>query len=750
VQGVGFRPFVYRLAKELDLAGWIRNSPQGVLIEAQGPADALEAFRRRLHEDLPAGAAIEHCDAQPLAPAEWAPFEIRPSRSDGDRTAIVLPDLATCPECRAEVFDPSNRRYRYPFTNCTHCGPRYSIIRSLPYDRPNTSMSGFAMCADCRREYESPEDRRFHAQPNACPACGPRIELWNDRGRPLADGHAALPGAAQAIRDGLIVAVKGLGGFHLFVDAANDAAVERLRLRKHREEKPFALMMPSLEAVREACRVCPEEEAALCSPAAPIVLLRRATAGISAAVAPGIADWGVMLPYTPLHHLLMAEIGRPVVATSGNLSDEPICTDPVEALHRLGEIADLFLVHDRPIVRHVDDSVVRVVLGQPMVLRCARGYAPLALPADGPAGILAVGGHLKNAVAVSTATHVLLSQHIGDLETRQAVDAFEATLAALSDLHEIRPALTACDPHPDYRSTAHARRLPLDRVEVQHHHAHVAACMADNDLHGEVLAACWDGTGHGTDGTVWGGEWLLASRRDFRRVAHLRHFSLPGGEAAVREPRRSAIGLLHEVFGPDFLRHAALPPLASFPPAQLRCLERMIHARINTPRTSSAGRLLDGLASLLGLRQSTTHEGQAAMALEAAIDGRQVDESYPVLVRRAAGHGGTNAGAPAIVDWEPLLIGVLEDLARDLPRALVAAKIHNTLVEMVLSVARHIGEERVVLTGGCFQNRYLLERAVSGLRAGGFRPFWHHRVPPNDGGLAVGQAVVAASRRRED
>lgn len=735
VQGVGFRPFVYRLATELKLTGWVLNSAQGVFIEVEGAKEQLEEFLRRLERDKPPRAFIQSLEASWLDPVGYAQFEIRHSDESGQKTAFILPDIATCPECLREIFDPTDRRYRYPFTNCTNCGPRFSIIEALPYDRPNTTMKIFPMCPECQAEYEDPTNRRFHAQPNACPKCGPHLELWDRQGTVLAQHDDALRQAAEAIRKGQIVAVKGLGGFHLICDAHNEAAVRELRRRKRREEKPFALMYPSLEFVKTHCEVSELEERVLTSPEAPIVLLRRReNAPIAPSVAPRNPYLGIMLPYTPLHHLLMAELGFPVVATSGNLSDEPICTDERDALTRLKEIADLFLVHNRPIARHVDDSIVRIVGGRELVLRRARGFAPLPihLNSSAPRTVLAVGAHLKNTIALSVGSNVFISQHIGDLETAEAFEAFQRVIQDFERLYDARPSLIAHDLHPDYLSTKYAQERALSQVGVQHHYAHVLSCMAENELDGPVLGVSWDGTGYGLDGTIWGGEFLLATQESFTRVAHLRTFRLPGGEQAIREPRRSALGVLYELFG-DALAHecADLAPLQSFSKHELKLLLAMLQKNLNSPVTSSAGRLFDSVASLVGLRQISRFEGQAAMELEFALHGVETHERYEFAL------------SGETLNWGPMLLRIASDVRAGVPVSTISAKFHNTLVEMIVAVARRVGEERVVLTGGCFQNKYLTERAIARLRAEGFRVYWHQRVPPNDGGIALGQIVKA-------
>jgi hydrogenase maturation protein HypF len=803
VQGVGFRPFVFRLATELGLTGWVNNSPQGVFIEAEGPRTTLEQFLLRLEKEKPPRCFIQSLEASWLDPVGYTGFEIRPSETGGNKTALVLPDIATCPDCLREIFDPKNRRHRYPFTNCTNCGPRFSIIESLPYDRANTSMKAFTMCPQCRAEYDDPHDRRFHAQPNACPVCGPRLELWEgsrvcenaESPRSHERGYGALLAAAHAIGRGQIVAVKGLGGFHLMADARNDKTVQLLRERKQREEKPFALMFPLLESIKAECEVSPLEERLLRSPESPIVLLRRlpsairhplarrseaetAPSSLSRHIAPGNPCLGVMLSYTPLHHLLLAELGFPIVATSGNLSDEPICTDEHEALERLRDIADVFLVHNRPIVRHVDDSIVRVMLDRELVLRRARGYAPLpinVLPAsrwqdkqncrqDAGSTILAVGAHLKNAVALSVGNQVFISQHIGDLETEQAHSAFRRVIADFEKLYEAVPQIIAADLHPDYLSTKFAQeaccqrpagrpnssagKMPAARsqagspryVSVQHHIAHVLSCMAENEIAPPVLGVSWDGTGYGLDGTVWGGEFFLVTDENVERIAHLRPFRLPGGDKAVKEPRRTALGLLHEISGDAIFERKNVAPVAAFSAPELATLKTMLAKKLNAPVTTSMGRLFDAVASLINLRQQIRFEGQAAMELEFALDGIETDDHYnlPLVTRHPS----------LVLDWSRMVQEILTDVERKIPIGEISARFHNALAESIVAVAKRAGQNRVVLSGGCFQNRYLTERAVRRLSAEGFRPYWHQRVPPNDGGIALGQ-VVAALRRKE-
>lgn len=772
VQGVGFRPFVYRLATELGLAGWVINDTRGVFIEVEGAAPMLETFLARLPHEVPPRAIVQTLGHAWLVPAGYTRFEIRHSDQGGAKTALVLPDVAACPECLAEVVDPANRRYRYPFTNCTNCGPRFSIIEALPYDRPNTTMRRFTLCPACRAEYDDPANRRFHAQPNACPICGPQL-AWIERAegsdpstgvvssgtlsRPPAQdsaycttarGDAALRRAADALAAGQIVAVKGLGGFHLMADARDARATGRLRELKRRGDKPFAVMAPTLAWVREHCETPPAGETLLTCAEAPIVLLRKINAaGVAEAVAPGNPSLGVMLPYTPLHRLLLDEVGFPVVATSGNLADEPICTDEAEALDRLGGIADGFLVHDRPITRHVDDSVAWIVGGTPRLLRRARGYAPLPvlLPAPAPA-ILAVGAHLKNTVALSVGRQTFISQHIGDLETPEALAAFERVIADFLRLYEVAPVAIAHDMHPDYQSTRWAREAAaasdtswrdVARIAVQHHHAHLAACLAENHVAGRALGVTWDGTGYGPDGTIWGGEFLLGDAAGYTRVARLRPFRLPGGDAAVYEPRRVALALLYELYG-DAAFEMDLAPVRAFSAGERRVFRQMLVRGVNAPLTTSMGRLFDGVAALVGLRQQVSFEGQAAMALEFAADSDEA-AAYPLALV-------TGTGDARLLDWGPAVEALLADVAAGEPVGRMSARFHNGLVAAIVDVVRATGERRVALTGGCFQNRLLTERASAVLADAGCEVLLHRQTPPNDGCISLGQLAVAAAR----
>ncbi len=756
-QGVGFRPFVHRLATELALTGWVNNSPQGVFVEVEGQHSALEEFLRRLHTEKPPQSFIQSMETTWLDAAGFTMFEIRDSATKGDKTALVLPDIATCPDCLQEILNSANRRFHYPFTNCTNCGPRFSIIESLPYDRANTTMKRFAMCPTCQSEYDNPEDRRFHAQPNACPVCGPRLEFWNPDGKALFGDGKPLSSAAHAIRGGKIIAVKGIGGFHLMADARDEKAIKLLRERKHREEKPFALLFPTIESIQQVCEVSRLEKRLLSSSEAPIVLLAKngtRQPAIGNSVAPGNPNLGVMLPSNPIHHLLMAELGFPVVATSGNLSDEPLCTDGLEAVNRLHGIADFFLVHNRPIVRHVDDSIVRVVLGREMVLRRARGFAPLPIQLrsveckGGNAAeakseirnqksqiVLAVGAHLKNSVALAVGENVFISQHIGDLGTLPADNAFRRVIADFQKLYGAKPETVAADLHPDYLSTKFAQESGMKYFGVQHHIAHVLSCVGENEIQLPVLGVAWDGTGYGTDGAVWGGEFFLVTPDLVERVATSRSFRLPGSNAAVREPRRVAVGMLFEMFGDAVFERRDLAPVTAFATADLALLKTMLSRGLNSPKTTSVGRWFDAVASVVNLRHEMRFEGQAAMDLEFALAGVATNEFYKLpLVTR---HG------LCILDWVPLIQDILQEMQGGVPVGIISAKFHNALAEVIVAVARRFGHPRVALSGGCFQNRYLLERIVWRLGTEGFQPYWHQRVPTNDGGIALGQVMAA-------
>ncbi|MDI6779893.1 MAG: carbamoyltransferase HypF [Bacteroidota bacterium] len=754
VQGVGFRPFIYRLAKEIGLYGYVLNSPNGVFIEVDGEKSALDRFVLRIEKEKPPRAIINSMEFSFLDPAGFTKFEIKESKQDGEINTLILPDIAVCDDCLSEMFDPHDRRHLYPFINCTNCGPRFSIIESIPYDRPNTSMKIFEMCEDCRREYENPLERRFHAQPIACPVCGPHIELWDAQGDRISKLHIALIDAAKAIHDGKIVALKGLGGFQLLCDARNNEVVARLRERKHREEKPFALMFPNIESVQNVCEVSSLEERLILSPESPIVLLKRKlhiayhTSHISPLIAPMNPYLGIMLPYTPLHHLLMKQLSFPVVATSGNLSEEPMCIDEYEALERLKDIADYFLVHNRPIVRQVDDSIVRIILEREMVLRRARGYAPLPIMLDHSTdqeiqkSIIAVGAHLKNTIAISKGNNVFISQHIGDLETGEAYSAFTKTIGDFLKLYNTDHVEVVSDLHPDYLSTKYAQEIKDEPQKVQHHIAHVAACRAENQVQGEALGVAWDGTGYGLDGTIWGGEFFRCDEESYERVGTFKQFRLPGGEVAIKEPRRSALGILFKAYGNSIfekqnwiLKHQLIHMFSEF---ELNTLKTMLNKNINSPVTSSVGRLFDAVASLVGISQHTKYEGQSAMMLEFAADVSVVD-SYDFTI---------DEGSPLIINWKPMVEQIFDDLRHEVDKSIISAKFHNTLARTILATAKKIGENKVLLSGGCFQNAFLLERTVDLLKSENIFVYWHQRIPPNDGGISLGQIAIAMNKSK--
>ncbi len=745
VQGVGFRPFVYNAARAEALSGWVLNEPDAVRIEVQGSGQALERFLETLRGRHPPQARLDVLDVREIAArvcdsGEAASFQIRKSTGNSIPKPTIPADLATCSECLAEIRDSSERRLNYPFTNCTDCGPRWSIIEQLPYDRPRTSMERFVMCDGCHSEYEDPTDRRFHAQPIACPACGPKIELLKSDGTQAAGTEHALDESAGAVLAGKILALKGLGGFQLIVDATNQAAVERLRQRKQRPDKPLAVMLPDLAAVQDRCVVCKDEATALESPAAPILLLRRRTDAdavddVTSEVAPGNPYLGTMLPYTPLHHLLMDRIARPIVCTSGNLSEEPMVISTVDAVSRLGKIADLILTHNRRIVRPVDDSVARIGPDGLQIMRRARGFAPLPINlAYNLPTVLAVGGHLKNTIGLSLGPEVVISPHVGDLDNTLAADVHRRAVDDMVAFFDVTPDVVACDLHPDYASTRHAEELAsrwdVPLLRIQHHHAHVASCVAEHRIDGPVLGLSWDGTGYGVDGTVWGGEVLMCRDAEFHRVAHLRTFPLPGGDQAVREPRRSALGPLFEIMGDAAAEIAA----QWFRPEDLRTLIDALARPKLFPRTSSMGRLFDAVAVICGLSERVSFEGQAAMALEFAAD-PDVRDAYPLPL---------SEDNPARADWEPLIRGVIEDRSHGVVVGRIAAMFHNALADLALAAADRADCQQVVLTGGCFQNALLTDRVRESLLENAFRVYTHREVPPGDGGIALGQVHVAA------
>jgi len=750
VQGVGFRPFVYGLAQRFEIGGFVKNRAGSVLIEAEGTQDCLDGFVRSLSESPPPLAKIERIMWQAQEPRGERCFCIEASQDledISDRPIFISPDVATCDECLLDIFDRRNRRHLYPFTNCTNCGPRLTIVKVAPYDRHRTTMALFEMCEECRAEYENPADRRFHAQPICCPKCGPRLKVIDGKGGELSTDDP-IEYLADALRAGRIAAIKGLGGYHLACDAGNESSVAELRRRKHRDEKPFAVLVADVAAAQSLCHVDPAEAELLRSSRRPIVLLRKGESE-AGRLAPSIAPrnpWlGFMLAYTPVHHLLMRALdGLPLVMTSGNSSDEPIAYEDGDAIARLGNIADLFLIHDRPIHIRCDDSVTRIVDGSELPIRRSRGYAPqpIRLPIDCAVPTLAVGGQLKGTFALGHDHHAFVSHHMGDLDHYEAACAFERDVALYESLFDCRPRRIAHDLHPDYISTRYAGRRAasegLELVPVQHHHAHMASCMAENGLNERVIGVSFDGTGFGLDGSVWGGEFLVGDYKTFRRGAHLRYVAMPGGERAIREPWRMAVAHMLD----------AQTGCASFerrvPSASIKLVQAMIAKRVNSPLTSSAGRLFDAVASIIGLRDQVSFEGQAAMQLEWEASAAQSDSTYPFELIMP-----TNPGADAIViDTRPMIAAICKDADSEKSVGIISRQFHLSLAKMIacgcMSLRNEFGLEAVVLSGGAFMNALLTTEASALLKRRGFRVYRHRVVPPNDGGLSLGQLAVAA------
>ena len=747
VQGVGFRPFVYQSAREYGLRGHVANTSSGVLIHAEGDSTDVDTFFQNLKTRKPPLAHITDITRKPDPVEGFAEFTIIPSKPGEETATLISPDMSVCEDCLRELFDPADRRYRYPFINCTNCGPRYTIIDDIPYDRPYTSMSVFPLCDQCRAEYEDPGNRRFHAQPNACPVCGPRVALFDRDAEPVA-AQDPIEKTIELLKAGHILAIKGLGGFHLAADAENQKAVQRLRERKGREEKPFALMAPHLEAVHQFAEVSAEEKRLLSSAQRPIVLLQKmASHSLAESIAPQNRYFGVMLPYTPLHYLLLDPKRSNFIAlvmTSANLSEEPIAIDNAEAFRRLAGIADFFLVHNRDIRLRSDDSITRIIAGAPRPIRRSRGYAPMPIFLSRPVDpILACGAELKSAVCLTKGKNAFISQHIGDLENLETEAFFRLTADHLKRILDIQPEIIAHDLHPDYLSTRYARaETDLVRIPVQHHHAHIAACMAENRIDGPVIGLAFDGTGYGGDGAIWGGEVLITEDHKFTRAAHLSYVPMPGSAAAIKEPKRMAVSYLLDAYGEDFF-DLELPFLKEMGAQKMGMLVQMIAKGVNTPRTSSLGRLFDGIAALVGLRSRVSFEGQAAMELEMIAD-RNVAGAYPFE---------WSSGTRREISTRPLIQGVVEDLRSGVSSAVISGKFHNALIRLFTQLCREIrtgtGLDRVALSGGSFQNALLLEGLIRSLSDEKFTVFTHTRVPANDGGVSLGQAWVAAARTRE-
>ena len=770
VQGVGFRPFVYGLAVEHSLKGWVYNTSEDVKIEVEGETKALGQFELELQTKAPPLAHIENITIEYYPPRGYKNFEIRHSQALPGKYQLISPDIATCQPCLSELLNPEDRRYRYPFTNCTNCGPRFTIIEDMPYDRSKTTMRRFQMCPRCQAEYDNPLDRRFHAQPNACPECGPQVELVDNQGNPVTpilSGSNPVAAASQFLKEGKIVAIKGLGGFLLACDATNDTAVKTLRQRKKRSSKPFAIMVTNVDEAKRHCYVSPKEENLLTSPQSPIVLMRwREGSSVSREVAPNLRFLGVILPYTPLHHILLRDTGRPLVMTSGNLSEEPIARDNDEALGRLSGIVDYFLIHNRDIYSRYDDSVAIVEGGTSQLVRRARSYAPypIRLPFK-TRQLLGCGAEDKNTFCLTKDNYAFISQHIGDMENMETLEHFDSTISLYKRLFHIEPGIVAHDLHPDYLATKYAQELGesgIKLIPVQHHHAHIASCMADNGLETPVIGVALDGTGLGADGRIWGGEFLVADYRDYKRVGHLEYLPLPGGDAAVKRPRRTAVGYILTLLGENTLnaviatqnevkgKQSQLASIGQMSEVEIEVTKRQIERKINSPLTSSMGRLFDAISALLGIRGEIDYEAQAAVELEMAahsfVIARGLDEAiagnnerYPYRIAAAEGI--------RIVHLKDLLSAVIEDLRQGVSKGRISVRFHNTVAQMVNEMCHLIADEsgvrQVALSGGVFQNRLLLRKTVSLLESSGFRVFNHRQVPCNDGGISLGQVVIA-------
>ncbi|MEV5411992.1 carbamoyltransferase HypF [Thermopolyspora sp. NPDC052614] len=737
VQGVGFRPFVYALARGLGLAGLVGNDSAGVFIEVEGPAPAISRFERAVRSEAPPMAVISRVVVEPIPPVGEQGFAIISSRGGEERQAWIAPDVATCADCLREVFDPVDRRYRYAFANCANCGPRFTVAKDVPYDREATTMAGFPMCAECSAEYNDPADRRFHAQPICCPACGPKLRLVNASGDEVQGDP--IVAAARMIRAGRVVAIKGLGGYHLAADAKDENAAITLRARKVREDKPFAVMVPDLATAERLCEVDETARRLLSGPRRPIVVLpRRTDAPVAAAVAPDNRFLGLMLPYTPLHHLLAAELAGPYILTSGNTSDEPIALDDEDAFRRLNEIADAFLTHDRPIHMRAEDSVILLHQGQTTPVRRSRGYAPQPLPlrVAPPRPVLGCGAESRNTFCLAKDGHAFVSQHIGDLKDFETLKAFRTGIAHLGRLFDIEPRVVAHDLNPEFLSTKYARELTgVELVGVQHHHAHIASCLADNEESGTVIGVAFDGLGYGPDGTIWGGELLVADLLGYMRAGHLLPVRVPGGSLAIREPWRMAAAYLDAAPGAPKTtqvreRHAS----------RWDFVVQAARSGANSPLTSSAGRLFDAVSAILGVRESINYDGQAAIELEQHAD-PAVTDAYPVRVL---------GGHPLLLDGPDLVRSIADDMAVGTPTPVIAARFHNSLAVMVAEACDRIRTSTslgtVALSGGVFQNRLLLGRVVPALRERGFRVLTHRHVPPNDGGISLGQVAITAAR----
>ena len=750
VQGVGFRPFVYQIASKYNLKGWVCNTSEDVKIEVQGEDKDLKHFLSELQNNAPPLAHIESISVTYHLPAEYTSFEIRHSIAEEGKFQPVSPDIATCQACLREIFNPEGRRYHYPFTNCTNCGPRFTIIEDVPYDRPKTTMRSFTMCPDCQAEYDNPLDRRFHAQPNACPECGPRLELLDARGNHV-ETPDVIVATSQLLKDGKIIAIKGLGGFLLACDATNEKVVKVLRQRKRREFKPLAIMVTDIEEARSHCLVSEVEEKLLKSPQSPIVLLPwKPDSTVTKTIAPNLKYLGLMLPYTPLHHLLLRGVGLPLVMTSGNISEEPIAKDNDEAIRRLSGIADYFLVHNRDVYARYDDSVTFVERGMAQLTRRARSYAPYPVHLNFKVKqVLGCGAEEKNTFCLTKDNYAFISQHIGDMENLETLEHFENTLALYKRLFRIEPETIAYDLHPEYLSTKYAQELgsqssTLKLVAVQHHHAHIVSCMVDNAVDSPVIGVALDGTGYGSDGRIWGGEFIVSDYKSFQRMGHLEYLPLPGGTAAIKKPYRTAAGYLLKLLGESYINHK-LDFLKQINAVEIELINRQIQTGLNSPLCSSMGRLFDAVSALISIRGEIDYEGQAAIELEmAAYDAfdKVGSKGYPYSI--------TEDDGANIIHLKELLSAIVDDLCQGVSKATISARFHNTVAQMICEmcqlIAGRTGINQVALSGGVFQNRLLLREIVPLLEAADFAVLTHKQVPCNDGGISLGQAIIANYR----
>ncbi|MEN3045041.1 MAG: carbamoyltransferase HypF [Candidatus Hydrothermales bacterium] len=738
VQGIGFRPFVYRIALNNNLKGFVRNSNEGAVIEVEGENKNLNKFIKQLKYEKPPLVEFTHIEIKEIRLKNDSKFEILKSEEKGEKIALILPDLAICKDCKKEIFDKKNKRFYYPFTNCTNCGPRFSIIENIPYDRKNTTMKIFKMCEECEMEYEDPLDRRFHAQPNACPKCGPKVFLVDNKGNLLYEKEKAIEETIKILKQGKIVAVKGIGGFQLLTDATNDESVLELRKRKKRDEKPFALMFKSISDIRKYAYVNEIEKKLLLSYCSPIVILKaKKKTNLSKYVSPNNPYIGAMIPYTPLHLLLMDKIDFPVVCTSGNISDEPIAYDNDEAFHRLKDIADYLLMNTRPIERYVDDSVVKVVNKKILIIRRARGYAPLPfiLKRKLPQ-ILALGSYLKNTIAISKSDRIIVSQHIGDLDNENSFNAFKKIINDFKNLFEFRPEFIACDAHPDYLSTKYGEELSksenIPLMKIFHHHAHVSSCMVENKLEEEVLGVSWDGTGYGRDGKIWGGEFLICNFKDFSRFATFREFGILGGDKAMKEPRRSAIGILYEIYK-EKIFDLDIDPVKTLSEEEKNIFRTCYEKNIYIFKYTSVGRIFDAVSSILNLKQKITFEGQSAMMLEWLAEDYKKNKishyDFELI--------GNN---PIIINFFPMIEGIITDLKNKINKPHIAFKFHLTLAEIVKKLGEIAGDYKILLSGGVFQNKLLTELILRKVKKN--KVYTHSLIPPNDGGISIGQIMI--------